>query len=144
VERDSGKTPALGGRSGLRPAQAFMGVVLLLAPAAALYQLREIVAPTLAVAIVIALSSAAFVGQWIDKRKAGSGEWRTPENILHLFELLGGWPGAYLAQRIFRHKTAKLSYQFVFWLIVAAYEYVAVDFLLGWKMAHHLRQLIGL
>ena len=93
--------------------------------------------------IAFAVSAAAFVGQWIDKRKADSGEWRTPENTLHLFELLGGWPGAFLAQRIFRHKTAKLSYQIVFWLIVMAYEYAAIDFLLGWKMAHYFRQLIG-
>jgi uncharacterized membrane protein YsdA (DUF1294 family) len=116
---------------------------LLVAPGLVLFRLREVITPILAVAIIFAVSSAAFLGQWLDKRKAGSGEGRTPENTLHLFELLGGWPGAFLAQRIFRHKTAKLSYQIVFWLIVLAYEYAAIDFLLGWKLAHYFRQLIG-
>jgi len=97
----------------------------------------------LAVAIAFGLSGAAFAGHWIDKRKAESGEWRTPENTLHLFELLGGWPGAFLAQRLFRHKTEKVSYQVVFWLIVLAYEYAAIDFLLGWKLAHGVSQLIS-
>jgi len=136
-------TPAASGRPGLRLVHCLVLMVLLIAPGIAIYQLRGAIAPTLAVAIVLAISGAAFVGQWIDKRKAGSGEWRTPENILHLFELLGGWPGAYLAQRSFRHKTAKLSYQIVFWLIVAGYEAVAVDFLLGWKLAQALGRQIG-
>jgi uncharacterized membrane protein YsdA (DUF1294 family) len=41
-----------------------------------------------------------------------------PESSLHLIELLGGWPGAYLAQQTMRHKTVKASYQVVYWLIV--------------------------
>jgi len=41
---------------------------------------------------------------------------------LHLLELLGGWPGAFLAQRRLRHKCSKRRYQFVFWLIVLAYQ----------------------
>ena len=36
-----------------------------------------------------------------------------------MVELLGGWPGALLGQRRFRHKTRKRSYQLVFWLIGA-------------------------
>lgn len=32
--------------------------------------------------------------------------------------LLGGWPGALLGQRQFRHKTKKLSFLIVFWLVV--------------------------
>jgi uncharacterized membrane protein YsdA (DUF1294 family) len=86
----------------------------------------------------------AFTAQWIDKRRAKSERWRVPEKVLHLLEFFGGWPGAFLAQRIFRHKTEKIRYQLIFWLIVAAYEYAAVDFLLGWKITHHIRQLIGL
>ncbi|SJM91388.1 Cold-shock protein (fragment) [Crenothrix polyspora] len=44
--------------------------------------------------------------------------WRIPEKSLHTLELLGGWPGALLAQRTLRHKNRKPSYQVVFWLIV--------------------------
>ena len=43
----------------------------------------------------------------------------------------GGWPGAFLAQRRFRHKTRKLPYQFVFIVIVLLYQLVAVDEILG-------------
>jgi uncharacterized membrane protein YsdA (DUF1294 family) len=54
-----------------------------------------------------------------DKRAARRGRWRTPEATLHLLELLGGFPGAILAQRVFRHKRGKVSYLIVFWFIVA-------------------------
>jgi uncharacterized membrane protein YsdA (DUF1294 family) len=54
-----------------------------------------------------------------DKRAARRGGRRTPEATLHLLELLGGWPGALVAQRLIRHKNAKPGYQIVFWLIVA-------------------------
>ena len=53
-----------------------------------------------------------------DKRRAQHGGWRISEARLHFFELLGGWPGGLVAQRWFRHKTRKVDYQFVFWLIV--------------------------
>ena len=46
-----------------------------------------------------------------DKQRAASGAWRVPESSLHLAELLGGWPGAFLAQRWLRHKCSKASYQ---------------------------------
>jgi len=38
---------------------------------------------------------------------------------LHLLSLLGGWPGALIGQGLFRHKTSKQSFQFMFWLTVA-------------------------
>jgi uncharacterized membrane protein YsdA (DUF1294 family) len=33
--------------------------------------------------------------------------------------LLGGWPGAVVAQQWFRHKTAKFSFRVAFWCTVA-------------------------
>lgn len=59
---------------------------------------------------------------WHDKRRATSQGQRTPEKLLHGAELLGGWPGALLAQQLFRHKTRKVSYQLVFWMIVALHQ----------------------
>jgi len=47
--------------------------------------------------------------------------------------LLGGWPGAFLAQRRFRHKCSKVSYQVVFWVIALTYQLVAFDSLQEWK-----------
>ena len=63
------------------------------------------------------LCAVAFVSHALDKRAAGNEGSRTPEFTLHLWELLGGWPGALLARNLFRHKTAKTSYKIVFWLI---------------------------
>ena len=75
--------------------------------------------PLAAYAIVSVL---AFFLYWSDKRKARADSWRTPENVLHAVELAGGWPGALLAQQLFRHKTRKVSYQLLFWLIVLLHE----------------------
>ncbi len=61
-----------------------------------------------------------FLFYGLDKRAATRGGWRTSEARLHLFELLGGWPGALLAQRVFRHKIRKAEFQVVFYLAVAA------------------------
>ena len=131
-------------RFGLRSRHAFFLAFLLVAPVIALVRLDVLHDLILVVAIVFGVSTLAFLAQWIDKRRAEAERWRMPENILHLLELLGGWPGAFLAQRIFRHKTAKISYQLIFWLIVLAYEYAAVDFLLAWKITHQIRQWVGL
>ncbi len=53
-----------------------------------------------------------------DKLAARHGRRRTAENALHLMGLAGGWPGALVAQRMYRHKTRKTSFQIVFWLTV--------------------------
>lgn len=72
---------------------------------------------------------------WHDKRQAQVQGQRIPEKVLHLTELLGGWPGALVAQQAWRHKTRKISYQLVFWMIVLVHQVVWVDWLfLGqWK-----------
>lgn len=70
-----------------------------------------------------------------DKRRAQEKEWRISENALHLVELLGGWPAAWLAQRRLRHKSTKGSYQFVFWLIVLTYQFAAYDSFQDWKFS---------
>jgi len=36
----------------------------------------------------------------------------------HLLALLGGWPGALLAERFIRHKNRKIGFQTVSWVIV--------------------------
>ncbi|PKQ16419.1 MAG: DUF1294 domain-containing protein [Actinobacteria bacterium HGW-Actinobacteria-7] len=70
---------------------------------------------------VYALASVvAFFMYGADKLAAEKGRWRTSEASLHLVALLGGWPGALLAQRFFRHKTIKPSFQAVFWATVVA------------------------
>jgi uncharacterized membrane protein YsdA (DUF1294 family) len=67
---------------------------------------------------IAALSLFTFVVYYIDKQAVVRSGRRTPENTLHLLALLGGWPGAFLAQRIFRHKTSKAGFQIIFRLTV--------------------------
>lgn len=68
--------------------------------------------------IVLVMSLACFVAYGRDKRSAANGSRRIPEQTLHTLALLGGWPGALLGQRHFRHKTKKLSFLIVFWCVV--------------------------
>ncbi|KTT07919.1 cold-shock protein [Pseudomonas oryzihabitans] len=66
-----------------------------------------------------------------DKQRARDKGWRVPERVLHLGELLGGWPGALIAQQRFRHKTVKLSFRLVFFAIVALHQLLWLDVLCG-------------
>jgi uncharacterized membrane protein YsdA (DUF1294 family)/cold shock CspA family protein len=63
-------------------------------------------------------SVIAFLAYAYDKSAALNDQWRTKESTLHLFALLGGWPGALAAQRFLRHKSKKISFQAVFWVTV--------------------------
>jgi uncharacterized membrane protein YsdA (DUF1294 family)/cold shock CspA family protein len=68
--------------------------------------------------IYLVFSCFAFALYGFDKYAAKNDRWRTRESSLHLLEILGGWPGAIVAQRLFRHKSIKPSFQFMFWAMV--------------------------
>lgn len=63
-----------------------------------------------------------------DKSRAQQGRWRRQENTLHLCEFMGGWLGAFVAQQKLRHKSSKVSYQVVFWIIAI----IHIVFWLNW------------
>lgn len=108
---------------------------LLLSPALALWRFAPPrLLPWFAGWFALASLVAFALYAW-DKRRAVRGEWRTPEKVLHLCAILGGWPGAFLAQRLLRHKNAKVSFQIVFWLVVVIFQYAAIDSLLDWRLA---------
>jgi uncharacterized membrane protein YsdA (DUF1294 family)/cold shock CspA family protein len=65
------------------------------------------------------LNAITYVTYALDKHAAQHGGRRIPESSLHGLELLGGWPGALLAQRVMRHKTRKIPYRIAFWAAVA-------------------------
>jgi uncharacterized membrane protein YsdA (DUF1294 family) len=48
------------------------------------------------------MSVIAIIMYAKDKNAAEWGRWRTPEITLHLLSLLGGWPGAGIAQSYLR------------------------------------------
>ena len=132
-----GERPAsTAGLSNIPPALA-AGFLLLLAGATVAGQLPLAIPGLYGVASIAAI--AAYV---LDKSAAINNRWRIQESTLHLFALLGGWPGAVVAQRWLRHKSRKPSFQFVFWATVvlncAALGWLAVS-----ANAAALRTLLG-
>ena len=81
------------------------------------------------------MSLAAFIAYGFDKRRARLDGWRVPEKTLHWMALLGGWPGALAGQRVFRHKTQKLSFRIVLWLCVAFHLLLLAGALYLWILA---------
>ena len=74
--------------------------------------------PTIVVGIYSILSILAFLMYAKDKNAAEWGAWRIQESTLHTIALLGGWPGAAIAQSFLRHKSKKLSFRMTFWITV--------------------------
>ena len=56
---------------------------------------------------------------WRDKHAAINEVQRTPEDWLHALAVVGGWPGAWFAQQILRHKTSKQPFRLIYWATVA-------------------------
>jgi uncharacterized membrane protein YsdA (DUF1294 family)/cold shock CspA family protein len=74
--------------------------------------------PVAVLIIYVVVSCLAFAFYGFDKSAAKNDRWRIPESRLHMLGLLGGWPGALVAQRLFRHKSRKPSFQLLFWIVV--------------------------
>lgn len=64
------------------------------------------------------MSALTFIMYAKDKNAAEWGKWRTSESTLHLLSLIGGWPGAKVAQSFLRHKSKKVSFRVIYWLTV--------------------------
>ena len=78
-----------------------------------------------------AASLVAFAAYGIDKAAARRQATRISEQTLLILGLIGGWPGALVAQQVFRHKTRKRTFRRAFWgtvgvniLALAAYVYL--------------------
>lgn len=69
--------------------------------------------------VVLMMSVATFIAYWLDKRQAARGGRRISERTLHVMAFVGGWPGALIGQQQLRHKTQKISFRIVFWLLLA-------------------------
>lgn len=117
------------------------------APICALVKLSAVISPAYLAVYGLTISTITYFTYAWDKNRARKKGQREPEYVLHLLEFLGGWPGAFAAQRHLRHKCSKLSYQFVFWLIVAVHQFVAVDYLRNWsvvlRVTHTVKQFLS-
>lgn len=114
--------------------------LLLTVPVAACWQLLDQRTFLGVVAWCVGASALTYFAYYIDKYSARAHVWRAKETQLHFMELVGGWPGAFLAQYRFRHKVRKPGFQFWFFLIVGLYQFVAVEAYRGWPI---IRLLAG-
>jgi uncharacterized membrane protein YsdA (DUF1294 family)/cold shock CspA family protein len=76
-----------------------------------------------------------------DKTAAQNAGRRTPESTLHLMSLVGGWPGALIAQVLLRHKTRKPSFLIGYWFTVIA-NCIALGVIVG-KGVSPVKALLG-
>ncbi len=113
----------------------------LILPSLGLYELSLTVPWQIILAYLLLISITTYACYWLDKRRAQRGLWRIPEKSLHSFELLGGWPAAYLAQQVFRHKTNKRNFRITFWSIVAVHQYLALEWMTAWRISRAFLRL---
>lgn len=79
------------------------------------------------VKVYAVIAALTFIAYALDKAAAKGNRWRIPESTLHVLALVGGWPGAILAQSILRHKSVKREFRLIFWVTVGINLFV-----LGW------------
>lgn len=69
---------------------------------------------------VLCSTAVAFGAYGLDKLAAIRKWLRVPERVLLALSFAGGTLGALAGMKAFRHKTAKTSFRFKFWLVTAA------------------------
>jgi uncharacterized membrane protein YsdA (DUF1294 family) len=79
--------------------------------------------------VLLVMSLATFVTYGWDKRQAKLQQQRVPEQKLHVLAMLGGWPGAFAGQQYFRHKTQKLGFLVITWLIAISHVLAIAGYL---------------
>ncbi len=94
---------------------AGIGSGLVISQAAGLIRLGFVTNAYLIVSLI------TFAAYWADKKRAEEDMWRIAETSLHVMAILGGWPGALLAQRALGHKTRKRGFQVFLWTIVSVH-----------------------
>ncbi len=67
------------------------------------------------------LNLVTFWAYWQDKHAAGQRAWRRSESSLHGMALAGGWPAAWWAQQLLRHKSRKPAFRSTYQATVVAH-----------------------
>ena len=73
---------------------------------------------------LVCVNVVAFAFYGWDKLQAMRDGWRVPEIVLHALSLLGGFVGAWLGRRTFRHKTREPLFLAI--IILSAVLHVAL------------------
>lgn len=76
--------------------------------------------PSWVAGLYLGASMVCFVFYAMDKSAATAESWRISEDTLLALGLVGGWPGAIVAQQVLRHKSNKASFRAKFWATVIA------------------------
>jgi uncharacterized membrane protein YsdA (DUF1294 family)/cold shock CspA family protein len=76
--------------------------------------------PSWVAGLYLGASLVCFVFYAMDKSAATTESWRISEDTLLALGLVGGWPGAIVAQQVLRHKSNKASFRAKFWATVVA------------------------
>ena len=121
---------------------ALLLLLLLLLPTLAFLHTARSIDSQLSLGYLAVISLITYLAYRRDKRRAQIAGGRVSERTLHLLECAGGWPGAFVAQQQFRHKTAKQSYQRAYWSIVILHQYLALDCWLGWQLFKNAMNLL--
>jgi uncharacterized membrane protein YsdA (DUF1294 family)/cold shock CspA family protein len=103
---------------------------------------REGKLPFAVLGLYLMASSLAFVFYKRDKAIAIPRQRKLPENTLHLWSLIGGWPGAALAEKLEHHKSRKRSFQIVYWITIAL-NGIAFFWMLSPQGSAHLRSFLN-
>lgn len=74
--------------------------------------------PSWVAGLYLGASVVCFFAYAVDKSAAAADRWRVSEDTLLGLGLIGGWPGAIVAQQILRHKSNKASFRSQFWATV--------------------------
>ena len=103
-----------------RPGKSYSGYVLIALSFLSVVGVSVLAAgmPVEVLFLYLAASIITFIIYAKDKSAARQGRWRTKESTLHLLALIGGWPGALVAQQTLRHKSQKTEFRVVFWVTV--------------------------
>lgn len=112
-----------------KPLQLFLGGTLAAAAVVTWYLSQER-GWHVAAGWVTALNVLAVPLWAYDKLAARRGWRRVPELALHGVALAGAVPGSFLAMRLFRHKTLKPVFRWLYWVVLvlqAAVVALAVD-----------------
>jgi uncharacterized membrane protein YsdA (DUF1294 family) len=93
--------------------------------------------------LYLGASAVAFFTYAVDKAAAQGNRWRIKESTLHLLGLVGGWPGALLAQKTLRHKSKKEEFQTVFWATVV-FNCCVLGWILTKSGSNFIQTIIGM
>ncbi|QQX81124.1 cold shock and DUF1294 domain-containing protein [Shewanella sp. KX20019] len=101
--------------------------------------------PLAALIYLLSISCVTFIAYALDKRAAKLQRWRVKESSLHLLAVLGGWPGALIAQQLLRHKSAKTPFKVLLWITIVlniGVSYIILFTPLAGEYFHQIQRML--